>query len=331
MRSMLQKLLTISPVHATFARRRFHFLRDSTREQLEGVGAEFLRGYHFALHDLGIEQLSHRLDEIDLGLRGFSFEGAAMGLDILDQLKPRRPRRIDEFLLGSGKPHVYMVHVGIGWSLARWRFRMRQRLERLDPLLRWLAMDGFGFHEGYFHWPRYASGASPVFPKLPDYSLRAFDQGLGRSIWFVGGADPDFIAGAIHAFPSDRRNDLWSGIGLACAYAGGTDVGGIQECCRLAGSHWPHFAQGTVFAVGARHRAGNPAPHTDRACELVTGLDSQEATSLCDAALQNIDGGGEAIYEKWRQQIRAELQSRMKCSTAARGRFATVGSSPICP
>jgi hypothetical protein len=316
MGGMLQKLLTISPAEATFARRRFHCLRDSTRHRLERVGSTFLQGYYLAINDLGIDKLTERLHEIDLEFRRYGFEGAAMGLDILDQLRPWKAGRIDKFLLGPGKPHLYMVHVGIGWSMARWRFRMPQRLAHLDPLLRWLVLDGFGFHQGYFHWPLCASGASGAFPKLPGYSLRAFDQGLGRSLWFIGGADPEYIAGAILHFPDRRRNDLWSGIGLACAYAGGADINDIQTLRRLSGSHWPHLAQGAVFAAGARHRAGNPDPHTERACQLLVGVDTQQAAALCDGTLHNAVEHGEPAYEIWRQLIRTELKSRATANPA---------------
>jgi hypothetical protein len=54
-----------------------------------------------------------------------------------------------------------MAHVGIGWAIARlpWlRRRIEQPLNRLDSLLRWLAVDGYGFHEGYFYWPDYVEG-----------------------------------------------------------------------------------------------------------------------------------------------------------------------------
>ncbi len=257
MANVLQKLLRISPAEASFGRRKFHFVRDAARQHLEQAGETFLRGYNLAIADGGIELLVERLNQISVDWRGFGFEGAAMGLDLLDQLWPWRSRRIDQFLRNPGRPHVYMVHVGIGWSMARWRFGIARRLARLDPLLRWLALDGYGFHEGYFHWSRYADGRSPAFLRNSGYGLRSFRQGLGRSLWFVGGADPEFIASAIMRFPQPQQDDLWSGIGLACAYAGGAASGEIDMLRSASGTHWPHLAQGAVFAAGARQRAGH--------------------------------------------------------------------------
>jgi len=308
MAGILQKLLSISPTEASFARRKFHVHRDSTRRRLEQVGEAFLRGYHLALADQGIELLVEQLDEIDLEFRGYGFEGAAMGLDILDQLQPWKAQRIPELLRGHGKPHVYMVHVGIGWSMARLRFGIKRRLARLDSLLRWLALDGFGFHEGYFHWPRYAAGATPRFTMLRGYGWRCFDQGLGRSLWFVSGADPKYIASAIMRFPEARRDDLWSGIGLACTYAGGADGSDVRMLRLASGRHWPHLAQGAVFAAGARQRAGNMAPQTEMACQWLCGLSALRAAELCDETLLSVTENDTPAYEEWRRRIREHLQ-----------------------
>ena len=312
MSSIWQKLLRIPTAEASFARRKFHFVRDSARQRLERAGETFLLGYHIALADQENESVAERLNEIDLEFRGFAFEGAAMALDILDQLMPWS-RRIDKFLRGPGSAHVYMVHVGIGWSMARWRLGMQRRLTHLDPLLKWLALDGIGFHEGYFHWPRYATGEVPRFLRRRGYGSRAFHQGLGRSLWFVGGADPEYISAAILHFPEPHRDDLWSGIGLASTYAGGAQSRDLHMLRSACGPHWPHLAQGAVFAAGARHRAGNICPQTEAGCQAFCGISAQRAAELSDQTLRDLtayDGPSYAVpaYEEWRRLIRLRLQ-----------------------
>src|ERR1700732_2347504 len=73
MGAILQKLLSISPIEVTFARRGFHDPSMSTRNQLERVGESFLRGYHFGLVDRGAEWLASCLDEVELEFRGFGY------------------------------------------------------------------------------------------------------------------------------------------------------------------------------------------------------------------------------------------------------------------
>jgi enediyne biosynthesis protein E3 len=303
---VLKRLLHIAPEEVTFARRRFRVPRESVRLRLERVGESFLHGYHAALLGDGMEILSVRLSDVELEFRGFAYEGAAMAIDLLDQLAPWRKPRLQALLEGPGAPHTYMVHVGIGWSMARLPLRLERRLSRLDPVLRWLALDGYGFHEGYFDWPRYADGAAPP-KRLSDYELRAFDQGLGRSLWFVGGADPDWITKTVAGFAESRRADLWSGVGLACAYAGGADAWEVKCLRGAANICYLHLAQGAAFAAAARSRAGNPAAHTEVACQLLCDLSAQEAAAVSDETRLLAREDSEPAYEVWRHLIRQRL------------------------
>ncbi len=302
-----KRLFGISPNEVTFARRGFRGGEGGARERLEKVGATFLHGYHAVLLDDEPEGLAQRLSEVELEFRGFAFEGAAMSLALLDVLTPWKKDRFQAFLKGPGAAHVYMVHVGMGWALARLRRRVERPLARLDPLLRWLAIDGYGFHEGYFYWPRFVERQTP--PKqLSGYALHAFDQGLGRSLWFVDGADVSRIPTTIAAFPPSRHADLWSGVGLACAYAGGRERVEVQALRVAAGPYHPQLAQGAAFAAKARQRAGNPTPHTEIACEVLCGLSAEAASKITDVALENLPpDGAEPAYEIWRQRIQARL------------------------
>jgi hypothetical protein len=247
---------------------------------------------------------------IELEFRGFAFEGAAMGLMLLDHLRPWGNSRFRQFLSGPGEPHAYMVHVGAGWAYARlpWlRMRMIAAIAAHDPLLRWLAVDGFGFHEGYFAWPRV--GVCQRVPRgLRGYARRAFDQGLGRSLWFVCCADAKRIAETIGRFDELRRADMWGGIGLACAYAGGCSEEEIARLCTGAHQYSAELAQGAAFAAKARLRAGNLVPHTERACQILCGIPAREAAAITDSALKNVPADGpEPAFEIWRRRIQREF------------------------
>ncbi len=283
-RRLRRKLLGISVAETSFARRGFRGGEAAVRDRLERIGRTFLQGYHAALEEGRPEALGYHLDGVDAEFRGFAFEGAAMALALLDHMMPQRGNRVAGFLGGPGADHLYMVHVGVGWALARlpWlRGDPRRCLARLDPLLRWLALDGYGFHEGYFSWRRFVEReAVPVH--LSGYAPRAFDQGLGRSLWFVDGSDAGRIAATVAAFAPERRADLWSGVGLACAYAGGADRSAIETLREAAGPHRPHLAQGAAFAAKARQRACNPQDHTDCACGVLCGMSADEAAVVTD-------------------------------------------------
>lgn len=311
-----RRLLGIASAEVTFVRRGFPATTAQARGQLEQAGRAFLEGYHTALDEPCAEPLAARLGSVESPWRGFAFEGAAMALALLDRLT-WRSGRWRAFLLGPAISHAYLVHVGAGWAVARvpwstWTFA--GQLRRLDPLLRWLVVDGYGFHDGYFRWPQTVL-EQQVPRRLHGYARRAYDQGLGRSLWFVCGAQPDMIEAKISDFSSVRRADLWSGVGLACGYAGGVDREAIEELARRCGALRTQLAQGAVFAAKARQRGDDPAEHTELACRVLCGCEAAEAAAIADEALVDLTPDGrDPLYESWRRRIGA--------------RFAVPGATP---
>lgn len=302
-----QRLLSISLQETTFARRKFRGGDVEVQQHLEQIGRIFLQGYHAVLTDDNPETLVPHLNAVEAEWRGFAYEGAAIGLALLDNLTPWKRNRVEVFLAGAGAEHTYMVHMGVGWVLARLHRPMEESIARLDSLLGWLAVDGYGFHEGYFHWKNYVK--NQVIPSgLSDYALRVFDQGLGRSLWFVDSADVTCLPFTLYHFDPVRRADLWSGVGLACAYAGGVNRAALESLRIASSDYWPQLAQGVVFAAKARARAGNPAAHTELACQVLCGMSAEAAAEMMDMTLKNLQADGTLpAYEVWRQRIQCEF------------------------
>jgi hypothetical protein len=176
-------------------------------------------------------------------------------------------------------------------------------LARLDPLLRWLAVDGYGFHEVFFHAPRYAAGGLPP-ARLRGYARRAFDQRLGRGFWFVHGGDVRRIIAAIRQLSPERRADLWSGVGLAAAYAGEAGADELATLKEGAGSCSPELAQGAAFGAKARMLAGNASAYTDVACRVLCDRSAEDAAAITDACLDDLPAdSAQPSYEIWRRRI----------------------------
>lgn len=293
----------------TFERRKFRGGGEVMKQRLEKVGSFFLAGYHAAHEDHRPGPLGDFLDGLDLEHRGFAYEGAAMALALADALTPWKRDRLDRFFAERGDGHVYMGAVGAGWAMARLPFGMRGLAQRLDPLLRWLAFDGYGFHDGYFRWPL-SVVAQRVPGRLRGYQRRAYDQGVGRSLWFVEGGEIARIVATIGSFPSPRHGDLWAGIGLSSTYAGGVERVALETLWDAAGQHRPALAQGASFAAKTRERAGNPAAHTELACQVFCGLSANAAAALTDQAGENLPAdGAEPAFEIWRRRIQQRFSS----------------------
>jgi hypothetical protein len=309
-----KKLFGIRPEETSFEARGFHDGTPAVRSRLERVGRCFVQGYHEALNEPDPDRLRVVLDRVDLEFRGFAYEGAAMALALLDRVTPWNRRRLRHFLAGPGDAHAYMAHVAIGWVIGRLGGDVDRIRAKLDPLLGWLAVEGYGFHEGFFHAPRYLpAGSAPE--RLQGYARRVFDQGLGRSLWFVEGAEPFRISATIAGFSPERQGDLWSGVGLSSTYAGEIDESGLESLARQAGGFHPQLAQGAAFAAKARQRAGNLTAYTGLACRVFCGLSAEEAAQVTDEALENLPAAdAEPAFEVWRRRIQSRFTNRKPLS-----------------
>lgn len=307
-RALRRKALGIDPALTSFDARGFHGGTPAARATLQRHAGAFVDGFNIAVA-VREDQLAERLRTVAEADRGFAYEGSAMALALLDTLTPLPGSRLASLLATHGRRHRYMVHVGAGWALAALRRRPGAVLRSFDPFIRWLAVDGYGFHEGFFHTRRSFSGRPPL-RRPRGYEQRVFDQGLGRSLWFVAVADVDAAADAVARLPARRRPDLWSGLGLAAAYTTVAPPADLDRLAELAGAHAAHVVQGAAFAVSARQEAGNVVAHTRVAAELLCGRCVEDVAELVDAARRDLwpDRTGHG-YEEWRTRIRERLIS----------------------
>ena len=297
----LQRLLKLRPDEASFRTREFHCDDPSKKFCLELVGRTFIAGYNEALAADCADDVSRYVQGVTPDLRGFAVEGAAMGCAIADIL-PFRQRSFAEHLQTCERDFSYLTHVGAGWALARVPWRRAKILALLDPVHCWLAYDGLGFHDTFFHhrrilagWRRHATG----------YAARVYDQGVGRALWFVAGGSVVLATELVWRLPEARQADLWSGLGLAMAYAGPADEADLCLARRNSRDRRIHFVQGVAFACEARARARHIPGHSDMAARVLTGIDATGLSALVREARGSLPSGEADVpaYEAWRRKV----------------------------
>ncbi len=313
-RALRRRILTPNLSATKLDVRGFNDKSPAAKELLETVGKTFLTGYGYAAEAASIAEAEQQLERLDRQYRGFGYEGAAMGYAIRDGLPIGGSHNVAKFLAGRGRDHAYMAYIGVGWAMARLpRFRW-SRITVADPLMRWLVLDGFGFHQVYFKTEKYVTGQyqEPEFPWPTEgqqwYANHAIDQGIGRALWFVGGTDAELVASMIEKFPESRQPDLWGGAGLAATYAGGADEAELVAFWNRAGKYRPQVAQGCAFAATARLEAGLVIPHTELACRVFCGMTPGQAARVSGEARPTPASTALAAddlpeYEQWRQRI----------------------------
>ncbi|MEV6304185.1 DUF1702 family protein [Actinoplanes sp. NPDC051861] len=316
--SLRRLVLTPALSETTFARRGFPVVEGEVTTRLEAVPQAVICGFEWGIDMRDQWELERRLELVEPEMRGFAYEGAAMALTVIDAMPGPRRHRARTLLTGPGRPHIFLTYIGIGFAMARLpRPLWKGVLPDLTgtpyfPTMSWLAVDGYGFDRAYFETGRWVGRqerlAAYPWQGRADYFPRVVDQGLGRALWFIHGARVDEIAAAVGAFAADRQADLWSGVGLAAAFAGGCDEAGLRTMVRLAGEHHPHLAQGAVFAAKARHFSGFQPEHTAVALDALTGMPVEAAAALADEVSVTGDGSdAEPDYEVWRRRIRAHF------------------------
>jgi hypothetical protein len=288
-----------------------------TRALLTRICRTYQEGFDAAATAVVPADAEPELEVVPARFRGFAYEGAAIGFAARDGLPFGRHDLVQEFLRGRAADHAALAYVGMGRAMARLPRTRWVRPERLDPLLRWLVLDGYGFHQGCRHPRRYVAGHAQAVrfpwpgPDAPGgYPHRAIDQGIGRAVWYAGGADPWRVTALIAAFEPERHADLYSGAGFAATYAGGAGADELTRFREDSGEHCGQVALGAAFAAHARVRAGIAGPETELATEVLCAVSPAEAAAVTEG-LRPADGddhdAGEPAYETWRQRVATAL------------------------
>lgn len=302
----------------TFAERRFPGAGSPAAGRLEAIPQSVVCGFEWAVESRTQWDVERRLALVEPELRGFAFEGAAMAYTVRDAMAAGRGTRARGLLSGPGRPHIFLTYIGIGFAMSRlprplWKNVMPDLTgTAFYPTMSWFAVDGYGFDLAYFHTGKWVDKQRVPRPYPwdgdKDYFLRAVDQGIGRALWFIHGADPEQAAAAVLRFGRHRRADLWSGVGLAAVFAGGCEPEALRRLLTAAGDDRSHVSLGAVLAAKGRHYSGFVPAHTEDACPALTGMTVDEAVELADRTEVAPDAPGPVPpYELWRQRIRSHF------------------------
>ncbi|MEO9599223.1 DUF1702 family protein [Parasphingorhabdus sp.] len=305
----IQKFLALDPRRVEFRVRGFDLAEKSREERLEAIGKAFLRGYNLTLSARSFAEFVAAMDEESLLLRGFFIEGGAMGCALVDSLPFRKPMLPRYLALFAGQ-YPILVHAGVGLTISKLSWREKGILAELDPLYRWLAYDGLGYHNMYFEPEKTLTGPKRI---LKGYASQAYDQGAGRGIWFISGADVDKAAATIASMASERRPDLWAGVGLALCYAGPSGPQEFLAAKELAGGYAADMAMGVAMACTARVKDQSLLPETREAITALWGIPpealAERVESLRESIVSSALSDGTA-YASWRAQIAQDFSQK---------------------
>jgi len=303
-----RSLLLLSPAVVDFDRRGFRAGPSETRAVLEAAAGAFITGFNAELAmPPGAAAV---LEDLPEDRRGFGAEGAGMAAALLDLLNPLHGRRLAAVRSAHDGRYSYLIHVGVGWALAKLHRRRLGSLAADAPLLRWLAYDGMGFCQAFFAGRRQLQRWE-THPARCDATCDIRHQGLGRSLWFRTCGDPATAAEHIGRLAPRHHGDAWSGVGLAAAYAGGVSVGIFEQLREIAGEHRAAVAQGAAFAAEAWQHSGHVPEKARTAVRILTGVGVPQAAAWTWDARRPIEyaDAGAADYRRWRLRIQKQAEA----------------------
>lgn len=304
---LFRRLLQLRTSAAGFQVRGFAISSMAQQGHLEGIGMAFIHAFNAALKEDDPKALKQRTDAVPPDHRGFAIEGATAGLAVADAVGFRQSC-LAAWLSLTESEFTYLAHVGTGWALALLPWRRAAILRMLDPVHHWLAMDGLGFRDTYFR-PRLGLSGQRLVGR--GYAARAYDQGVGRALWFLAGGDAGRAVQLIGGVDETRRSDLWSGLGLAMSYAGylrPMDLLCVESC---VGEHRAALRQGAAFAAEACARAGHIPLHTIDAVRALTRRDAGDVARTVRIAREDavlVCSRQVPSYESWRQLVQQRLE-----------------------
>lgn len=301
----------LPPALVTAAALRFRRGDERTRRLLARRAHCFVRGYRTMRRSGGGPGIHTLLAVLPDDDRGFAYEGAALAAAAAGVLPGRAAdRHLHALLDGPGHGFAHLIHVGAGWLAAVLPDARVLDRPALDPLLRWLALDGAGFAHGFFRGPRWIARQAVLRRRARPVDLIRL-QGIGRSLWFAECGDLAAIRAVIRRFPATVRPELWAGVGLAVCYAGGADRNQAAGLADLPADQRRGLAQGAAFAAGARHRSGHVPGHTRESVLLLTGVSPEVAagwTVDAERVARSL-GPGPGAYLAWQADIRRRAPS----------------------
>ena len=193
-------------------------------ERVSDARTAFLHGFRDALK-ASPETLPKLLQDEPFQRRGFAIEGMAMALTLMDELSPIPHSRLCVLFDGRSAEEQILVAIGVGWASARLGKPLDWSPTVLGSHYMSAVVDGYGFHQGFFHSQRFTGRG---FPMNAGELSTFYDIGLGRALWFVHIGRVAPIVHTIDGFLPDRRKQLWRGVGTACAFTGNTKYAAAQ-------------------------------------------------------------------------------------------------------
>jgi|SRR6185436_10805630 len=234
-----------------------------------------------------LDGLIKHIENTDPEFRSVAYEGAAMSLALKDFFS-NNVLKLWNSLLDISHHHEGQVHTGLGWAIAEARPDDLSCMKTVNPKIAFRVWDGCGYYYGIFR-QRHSIKNQTRQEHVSENNFKAYDQGIGRSMWYNCKGNPAKVAEMVQTFSVSRQDDLWRGVGIACSFAGGSDESILKDLFSLAGKNSVHLSLGAAMVAKSRSQSNTITKHIELACKIWSNLSVQDAELLFSKSESSAD------------------------------------------
>ncbi|MBY0424216.1 MAG: DUF1702 family protein [Cytophagales bacterium] len=221
----------------------------------------------YATTNENLQDIRSYLDAADYEFKSVAFEGVSMALALKDLNRGNALIQWNNFLTHEGKNHAVQVHAGLGWALAQENIPAVDFVDALTPLMRYRILDGYGYYNGIVK-QRQTIKEKRILDWLTGTSYNVYYQGVGRSIYYLHAGDIQKVKEVILTFPESNLEDLWRGVGVACADVGGCREQMLEAMLESAGNFRPQLAACACMVARARKQSQTLTEDIEVTCKI---------------------------------------------------------------
>jgi hypothetical protein len=245
--------------------------------RMEIIRNGFQHGKAAASETKDPDQLMKILAEDHSEFRSVVYEGASMELALQGFADGSMQRW--KLFLENTKEHSAQIFIGLGWAIAQEKITELSFTNDLDQNMMFRSWDGSGYFDAVFRQRQTIKNQNRL-EYIPEKNYHEYDQGMGRSLWYIVKGEALKLPEMIALFDESRHPDLWRGIGIACSYVGGFDETILKSLSSLAGKHHKQLGVGAAMVAKSRILANCFTDDIETACNYWCGKKAIEAMNV---------------------------------------------------
>jgi len=283
----------------------FHAL-DKIKNRISRISETFQASRQLGMENASWEQFMSFVENQDKLFHSTVHEGASMGYAMYDKHNYGELNVWKKYMKQFGLKYGGFIRTGLGWTLAKWNEIDYSFLKDHDPLSHWRFFDGWAYHDAIFKKSLIVAQMKRV-SNLPSKYFSAYDQGIGRNLWYLSKGEINPLLELTSKFDVDRQEHLWRGIGIAIIYVGAYDQKYFTEVYKASESFKIQFKTGCAMAFNSLKYSESSNQDLESTSKLLFNKSVSEVIKMIEISESNIES--DDPYNQWLKKMNEQFSA----------------------